>query len=88
MGEGDALDLIQSAMWIVIVGAGPAVGAAMVIGLCVALLQALTQIQETTLTFVPKIIVVFVVVGLTGSYVGGQLYRFTEGLYARIEHGF
>ena len=88
MNEGDALDLVQSAIWMVMVGAGPAVGAAMVVGVAIALLQALTQVQEMTLTFVPKIVVIFVVASLTASYVGGQLAIFTEGLYARIEHGF
>jgi flagellar biosynthetic protein FliQ len=88
MNEGDALDIIQSAIWMVIVGAGPAVGAAMVVGVVIALLQALTQIQEMTLTFVPKILVIFVVVSLTASFVGAQFYVFTENVYARIEHGF
>ncbi len=88
MNEGDALDLAQAAIWMVIVGAGPAVGAAMIVGVAIALLQALTQVQEMTLTFVPKIIVIFVVASLTASYVGGQLYVFTEGLYSRIERGF
>jgi flagellar biosynthetic protein FliQ len=88
MNEGDALDVIQSAIWMVIVGAGPAVGAAMVVGVSIALLQALTQIQEMTLTFVPKIIVIFAVVSLTGSFIGAQFYVFTENVYARIEHGF
>ena len=88
MNEGDALDVIQSAIWMVIVGAGPAVGAAMVVGVTIALLQALTQIQEMTLTFVPKIVVIFLVVSLTGSFIGAQFYLFTENVYARIEHGF
>ena len=43
MNEADALDIIQSALWMVIVGAGPAIGAAMVVGVAIALLQALTQ---------------------------------------------
>jgi flagellar biosynthesis protein FliQ len=59
MNEGDAIDLVQSAIWMVVVGAGPCVGAAMAVGVVIALLQALTQIQETTLTFVPKMIAVF-----------------------------
>jgi flagellar biosynthetic protein FliQ len=88
MSEGDALDVIQSAIWMVIVGAGPAVGAAMVVGVAIALLQALTQVQEMTLTFVPKILVIFAVVSLTASFVGGQFYIFTENIYAHIEHGF
>jgi len=88
VNQGDALDLAQAAIWMVVVGAGPAVGAAMAIGVAIALLQALTQVQEMTLTFVPKIIMIFVVASLTASYVGGQLANFTEGLYARIERGF
>ena len=62
MNEADALDVIQSALWMVIVGAGPAIGAAMVVGVAIALLQALTQVQEMTLTFVPKIVTIFLVV--------------------------
>jgi flagellar biosynthetic protein FliQ len=88
MNEGDALDVIQSAIWMVIIGAGPAVGAAMVVGVVIALMQALTQVQEMTLTFVPKILVIFAVVSLTASFIGGQFYIFTESIYARIEHGF
>jgi len=88
MNEGDALDLAQAAIWMVVIGAGPAVGAAMIVGVAIALLQALTQVQEMTLTFVPKIVVIFVVASLTASYVGGQLAIFTEGLYARVENGF
>ena len=60
MNEGDAIDLVQSAIWMVVVGAGPCVAAAMAVGVVIALLQALTQIQEMTLTFVPKMIAVFV----------------------------
>jgi flagellar biosynthetic protein FliQ len=88
MSEGDALDIIQSAIWMVIVGAGPAIGAAMVVGVAIALLQALTQVQEMTLTFVPKIVVIFAVVSLTASFIGAQFYVFTENVYAHIEHGF
>jgi flagellar biosynthetic protein FliQ len=88
MNEADALDLVQSAIWIVVVAAGPGVVAAMVVGVAIALMQALTQVQETTLTFVPKIVVVFLTITLTATYVGGQVYLFTEGVYAHIAQGF
>jgi len=88
VNEGDALDVIQSAIWLVIVGAGPAIGAAMVVGVVIALMQALTQVQEMTLTFVPKIVVIFAVVSLTGSFIGAEFYVFTESVYARIANGF
>jgi flagellar biosynthetic protein FliQ len=88
MNEGDAIDLVQSAIWMVVVGAGPCVGAAMAVGIVIALLQALTQIQEMTLTFVPKMIAVFVAASLTASFVGGKFSIFTQSIYARIEQGY
>jgi flagellar biosynthetic protein FliQ len=88
MNEADALDLIQAAIWTIIVGSGPAVAAAMAVGIVVALLQALTQVQEMTLTFVPKIVVIFAVISLTAPFIGGQVYTFTEMVYGRIEKGF
>ncbi|HLW91742.1 MAG TPA: flagellar biosynthesis protein FliQ [Roseiarcus sp.] len=88
MNEADALELAQSAIWIIIVSAGPAIGAAMAVGIVVALMQALTQVQEMTLTFVPKIIVIFVVISLTAPFIGSHFYAFTEGVYGRIEKGF
>ncbi len=88
MNEADALEMIQTTIWTIVVASGPAVGAAMVIGIVIALFQALTQIQETTLTFVPKIIGVMVVLSLSASFVGSQLFIFTEQVYARIEHGY
>lgn len=88
MNEADALDITQHAIWTIMVAAGPAVGVAMVVGLAVALFQALTQIQEMTLTFVPKIVAVLVVMGLTASFIGAQIFTFTEQVYAHIEKGF
>ena len=88
MNEADALDLVQAAIWTIIMGSGPAVAAAMVVGVAIALIQALTQIQEMTLTFVPKIIVIFAVVSMTAPFIGGQVYTFTEMVYGRIEKGF
>lgn len=88
MNEVDALELVRSAIWTIIVASGPAVGAAMVVGILIALFQALTQIQEVTLTFVPKIVVVLIVMIVTGSFMGGQIYAFTEMVYGRIISGF
>jgi flagellar biosynthetic protein FliQ len=88
MNEADALELMRQAMWTVLVVAGPAIGAAMVIGIIIALFQALTQIQEMTLTFVPKIVVVLAVLTIGASYIGNQIYVFTERAYSRIEKGY
>jgi flagellar biosynthesis protein FliQ len=88
MNERDALDIVQQAIWTIIVASGPAVGAAMLVGIVIALLQALTQIQEMTLTFIPKIVVILVVVAVSGTFIGAHIYAFTELLYSHIEHGF
>lgn len=88
MNERDALDIIQQAIWTIIIASGPAVGSAMLVGIIIALLQALTQVQEMTLTFIPKIVVMLIVVAVSGSFIGAHIYAFTEVLYARVEHGF
>ena len=88
MNQADALDIVQSAIWTVIVASGPAVGAAMAIGIVIALLQALTQVQEMTLTFIPKIIAILVICSLTAPFIGAVIYAFAEQVYARIEVGF
>ncbi|MBF9235644.1 flagellar biosynthesis protein FliQ [Microvirga alba] len=88
MNEVDALELVRTAIWTIIIGAGPAVAAAMVVGILIALVQALTQIQEVTLTFIPKIIAILIVTLLTGSFIGSQIFTFTEQVYGRITSGF
>ena len=88
MNEADALGIVHSAIWTILVASGPAVAAAMLIGILVALFQALTQIQEVTLTFVPKIVAVLVVAAVTGSFMGAQIMAFTEEIYGRISSGF
>ena len=87
MNEADALSIVQATIWTIMVASGPAVLAAMAVGIVVALFQALTQIQEMTLTFVPKIIVVFVVLSLSASFIGSQVMLFTQQVYGRIEKG-
>jgi flagellar biosynthetic protein FliQ len=88
MNQADALDIVQSAIWTVIVASGPAVAAAMAIGIIIALLQALTQVQEVTLTFIPKIIAILLVSSLTAPFVGSVIFSFAEMVYSRIEIGF
>lgn len=88
MNEIDALELVRSAIWTIIIASGPAVAAAMFVGLFIALLQALTQVQEVTLTFVPKIIAIFIALIIGAPFVGSQIYTLTVLVYSRIEKGF
>jgi flagellar biosynthesis protein FliQ len=88
MNEGDARDLVQYAIWTVIAVSGPSVAAAIIVGFAIALLQALTQIQEATLTFVPKIMVIFIVAMLSAHYMGAEIFDFSMYAFSRIEKGF
>lgn len=88
MNEADALDIVQFAVWTVLVASGPAVIVAMVVGVGIALVQALTQIQEITLTFVPKIVAILLAVAFSGPFVGAQIASFTNVVFQRIEQGF
>jgi flagellar biosynthetic protein FliQ len=88
VNEADALDIMQFAIWTVLVASAPAVAVAMIVGVGIALVQALTQIQEITLTFVPKIVSILLVVALTGPFIGAQINTFTTVVFQRIETGF
>ena len=58
--------------------------ASMLVGFVVAVFQATTQIQEQTLSFAPKILIVFGVLALTGPWIGHQLLAFTYHLFDRF----
>ena len=88
MNEADALDIVQYAIWTVLMASGPSVAAAMLVGVGIALVQALTQIQEITLTFVPKIVAILVAMVLAGPFVGAQISAFSSVIFERIETGF
>ncbi|KQU98787.1 flagellar biosynthetic protein FliQ [Mesorhizobium sp. Root695] len=88
MNEADALDIVQFAVWTVLTASAPVVLVAMVVGIGIALIQALTQVQEITLTFVPKIVAIMLVVALTGPFIGSQISAFTNVIFERIQNGF
>ncbi len=88
MNQADALDLVRAAVWVVLTASGPAVLAAMAVGIIIALFQALTQVQEVTLTFVPKIVIILLVIVATAPFMGAELQKFTGIVYTRIEKGF
>lgn len=81
MDQAYILDLTQKALMLVLILSLPPIIAATLIGLLVALLQALTQVQEQTLSFAVKLIVVTAVLLLTMPWVGAELLRFTEYLF-------
>lgn len=80
MGEDAIVRLTREALLLTLVVSGPPVVVSLLVGLLVSLFQATTQIQEQTLTFVPKLIAVFVTLAAFGPWIASQLARFTEAL--------
>lgn len=78
MNEGDVIEILRGGFYACIVVAGPPLLAALVTGLVVSVLQALTQIQEMTLSFVPKIVVTLVVTMLSLPWAFTTLRSYTE----------
>ncbi len=73
MTGGEVLDIAREGVWTMILVAGPAMIVGLVVGVVIALFQALTQIQEMTLVFVPKILAIFVTLLITMPFMAQLL---------------
>jgi len=87
MNANDALEIGRETIIVAIKLGAPAMLLALAVGLAIALLQALTQIQEMTLTFVPKMLVILLSLILFLPFMLATLTSFTEGLMSRIISG-
>ena len=84
MTSADSIDFARQSIWVLLEIAAPAMLASLVVGLAVGLLQALTQIQEQTLVFVPKIIAIFLVLLVTLPFAGSAMNSFMTDVAAKI----
>lgn len=81
MTEAYVLSLAQNAIMMMVVLAGPVLIVSLIIGSLISLVQAATQINEVTMTFVPKIIGIGLVLVLLGSWMLQQMLIFTSNLF-------
>jgi flagellar biosynthetic protein FliQ len=85
MTETDTLALAgQQALWTCLMLGGPLLVLLLVVGLAIAVVQALTQIQEASLAFVPKLAVLGLALMFGGSMAMDLLRSFTEGLFEQV----
>lgn len=84
MNEIIVIDIAKQAIFLVLKLAAPMLIASLVIGLIVSVLQTVTSIQEQTLTFVPKLIAVFLVLMLFGNWILTNLKDFTIELFTNF----
>ena len=84
MSEADAAGALRDALWLMLKVGGPLLVAALAVGLLVSLLQAVTQVNEPTLVFLPKVVVIAAAVALLGPFMMEQMAGFAHGLMDRL----
>ena len=84
MNTTSVIEVGRDAIWVILQISGPIMMAGLAIGLLIALFQALTTIQEMTLTFVPKIVVIFVALIIFMPFMVTTLLEFSRLLFDRM----
>ena len=84
MGNGQQWiqQVMNQGLLLVIVISGPPIVISMIVGIAISLFQAVTQIQEQTLTFVPKMLIIFGVLAALGPWFGSQILRFAHTCFS------
>jgi flagellar biosynthetic protein FliQ len=84
MNLNQAIDLVRESLTLMLMLSAPILGAALVIGLAISVMQAVTQIQEQTLSFVPKIIGMGIVAILVTPWVANSILEFSRRMFGGL----
>jgi flagellar biosynthetic protein FliQ len=84
MNDATVIALAQDALWTTVMVSGPILLVSLVIGMLVSVFQAMTQINEATMTFVPKILGVFAVAAFLGPWMIGTMVNYTVRMLAML----
>lgn len=87
MNEADTYEILSDTFLTVLYASAPIMGIALVVGLLIAFFQALTQVQEMTLTFVPKIVAIFVGLLVFSPFIYASVKRLSDQTYDLIVNG-
>jgi len=85
--QADVYAILAQTLWVVLIAAGPILALALIVGLGIAFFQALTQIQEMTLTFVPKIVAIFIGLVFTMPFIFATLDKLAMHVFDLITVG-
>ncbi len=85
MTEVLVIKIMRESLMTILIVSAPILGVGMIVGLIVSIIQTTTSIQEQTLTFVPKIIAIFVTIILLGSWMIRVLINYTNNIFMLIE---
>lgn len=84
MSDGDVTAIAAQAIWVTLKLGGPVLIVGLIVGLVVSVFQAVTQIQEQTLVFIPKIVAIVAVLAVTGPWMLNVMVSYTEDLFRDI----
>lgn len=84
MSTGDVLDITIQAIWLVIKCSAPMLLVSLIIGLVISIFQTVTSIQEQTLTFVPKMLSIFLTLIICGDWIMSNISQFIIDLYSKF----
>ncbi len=84
MSPGDVVDVFRSALWLIVVLVGVIVTPSLLVGLVVSVFQAATQINEQTLSFLPRLIMTLVTLMVAGPWLLSMMVEYTAGIIRNI----
>lgn len=87
MSGAEILDVARDGIWTLLKVSGPLMGVGLAVGIVIALFQALTQIQEITLVFIPKIVAIFLTMLIALPFMGAALGGYMTRVAAHIAGG-
>lgn len=86
MNENILVDITRQTLYIIIKTSAPLLLVSLVVGLIISVIQTITSIQEQTLTFVPKLIAIFIVIMLTGNWIMNTISEFMIELFQNFSY--
>ena len=84
MSTGVVIDIAREALWLIIKCSAPLLLVSLVVGLTISIFQTVTSIQEQTLTFVPKILSIFITLIICGGWIMDNIVTFMNNLFANF----
>lgn len=84
MESGEAIDLVRQAVMLLLIVGAPVLVTGLVVGVIVSVIQAATQVQEHTLSFVPKIIAMLIMLVLTGGWMMSRVAEFAREMFSTL----
>jgi flagellar biosynthetic protein FliQ len=84
MGIAEVIDVGRLALWMTVLISAPLLGVALAVGLVIGIVQAATSINESTLSFIPKVLAVAITLAIVGSWQLSTLVDYTRSMFQRI----